>query len=54
MAGAAAGQQSTLAQSSRPACRCPMFTAGTPKVGVSTTPEEELPATSAAYCMAER
>ncbi len=54
---AARGQhrsKSTLAQTVRPACRLPMLTVGTRKVGVSTTPEEELPATSAAvYSIAE-
>ena len=54
MAPASPGQPMTLPQRMRPACRLPMLTAGTPKVGVSTTPELELPATTAAYCMAER
>ena len=38
----------------RPAWRLPMLTVGTPNVGVSTTPELELPTTSAVHCMAER
>ena len=41
-------------QMARPACRLPMLTVGTLKVGVSTTPDDELPATSAAQSMAER
>ena len=54
MLASSASQHSTLAQMMRPFCRAPMFTAGTRKVGVSTTPEEELPTTAAAYFMAER
>ena len=54
MAAAPPGQDRTFWHRMRPAWRLPMLTAGTPKVGVSTTPELELPATSAAYCMAER
>ena len=54
MAVFSAGQQITFSHTGRPCCRAPMFTAGTPKVGVSTTPLEELPSTRAAAAMAER
>ena len=54
MAAASGAQQRTFAQTMRPACRLPMLTVGTLKVGVSTTPDDELPATSAAQSMAER
>ena len=54
MDGSSASQQSTFAQMARPACRLPILTVGTLKVGVSTTPDDELPATSAAQFMAER
>ena len=43
-----------LALSSRPFCLSPTLTQGTPSEGVSTTPEDELPATTAQYFMAER
>ena len=47
-------QHNTLSQMMRPFWRVPMLTVGTPNVGVSTTPEDELPTTAAAYFMAER
>ena len=54
MLSASALQQTTFSHTMRPFCRSPMFTHGTPIDGVSARPDDELPATTAQYFIAER